>query len=441
MNNSFVIQHEWLHNERVRQPERAAQADISILVNETCLTDNENLLEETTRRAARLSALHLSEWLAGNWWRLLWEPEESRSTLEWQMHHKIGAAGGGYIWPDLSFSSDWNTVLVQCSRTVPRAAEPIQYTKEYNHFIAVEDFERGIEDFVKSTIARLSTTRAGYKDLAELWDEINSERLEPELTEWRKLEACLGYDPDEAPADLLENLRGKYDQYGTGAIQEVAAASKSKALEHLSAVTADVQTHGTPVQVFQFDDIRKSLSEQPGKVSDPPWQRAAQAAKVARRIWGLSSGPVPNDMLFDIFGMSKSTWSEWNSLPPLPLSAGIRDYKVEGGFRVSLSQRHVNSRRFTLVRLVADCLQTPSGEPLLPATRAKTSRQKFQRAFAQEFLCPLDNLMEFLSETVPNDDDIQDAAAYFEVSPLMVETTLVNKGFREREQIQGDWAV
>ena len=440
MNQPLVIQHEWLHNERVRQPERAAQADICILVNETCLTDNENLLEETTRQSARLSALHLSEWLAGNWWRLLWEPEDGRSTPEWQMRHKIGAAGGGYIWPDLSFSSDWNTVLVQCSRTVPRAAEPIQYTKEYNHFIAIGDFEQGIEDFVASTIARLSTTRAAYKDLAELWGEVTNERLVPELTQWRKLEACLGYDPDEAPSALLEDLREEYSRYGAGAIQEVAAASKSKALEHLRAVTTGVQTHGTPVRVSQFADIRKGLSEQTERASDLPWQRAAQAAKVARRVWGLPSGPVKNDTLFDILGIKLSE-SEWNSLPPLPLSAGMRDDKIEDEFHVSLSQRHVNSRRFTLARLVADCLQSPRDEPLLPATRAKTSRQKFQRAFAQEFLCPLDDLMGFLSETVSNDDDIHDAAAYFEVSPLMVETTLVNKGIREREQFQGDWAV
>ena len=85
MNDTFLIQHDWLHTEQISQAERATQAEISILVNGTCVTVNEDRLEGTTRQSARLSALHLSEWFATNWWRLLWEPDDGRSTPEWQM--------------------------------------------------------------------------------------------------------------------------------------------------------------------------------------------------------------------------------------------------------------------------------------------------------------------------------------------------------------------
>ena len=93
MSKSFIIQHEWLHSVQSKRPEQAAQAEICILVNGTCLTENVDLLEETTRQSARLSALHLSEWFATNWWRLLWETDDGMSTRDWQMCHKIGAAG------------------------------------------------------------------------------------------------------------------------------------------------------------------------------------------------------------------------------------------------------------------------------------------------------------------------------------------------------------
>ena len=175
----------------------------------------------------------------------------------------------------------------------------------------------------------------------------------------------------------------EYNQYGANAIQELAAASKVKALDHLHAVAADVQKHGDPVRVPQCKDIRKLLSEQTDKSVELPWQRADQAAKGARQVWGLPSGPVKNSTLADIFGvkLSESFLGEgWNS-QQLPFSAGMLDGKIEDGFRVSLSQRHVDSRRFTLARLVGDYIETQEGEPLLPATRAKTSRQKFQRAF------------------------------------------------------------
>ena len=91
--------------------------------------------------------------------------------------------------------------------------------------------------------------------------------------------------------------------------------------------------------------------------------------------------------------------------------------------------------------MAADCLDNQGNEHLLPVTRASTARQKFQRAFAQEFLCPTEELKDFLEGTPMGDDDINEAAAYFEVSPLTIKRTLVNKGCLERDQVFGEWAV
>lgn len=40
----------------------------------------------------------------------------------------------------------------------------------------------------------------------------------------------------------------------------------------------------------------------------------------------------------------------------------------------------------------------------------------------------------------PSGDDVQDAADHFEVSPLTIKTTLVNKGDLPRDAL-GEWAV
>ncbi|MDD3449040.1 MAG: hypothetical protein PHF72_08440, partial [Gammaproteobacteria bacterium] len=86
-----------------------------------------------------------------------------------------------------------------------------------------------------------------------------------------------------------------------------------------------------------------------------------------------------------------------------------------------------------LARLVADHIYRSAGDRLLPATDARTARQKFQRAFAQEFLCPFTALSDFLGSTEPTDDRIEEAADLFNVSPLLVKTTLVNRGVLGRE--------
>ena len=92
------------------------------------------------------------------------------------------------------------------------------------------------------------------------------------------------------------------------------------------------------------------------------------------------------------------------------------------------------SRRFAACCLPEQWLEKGANtERLIPATDGKTADQQFQYAFAQEFLCPFDALKDRLRHDLPTNDDIDDAAAHFGASPLVVRTTLVNKGELERE--------
>jgi len=92
--------------------------------------------------------------------------------------------------------------------------------------------------------------------------------------------------------------------------------------------------------------------------------------------------------------------------------------------------------RFAVARLLVDYLETADTERLLPATATKTARQKFQRAFAQQLLCRVEDLKTFLDTNQPNDEQIEEAAAMFDISPLLNKTTLVNHGLLDRQAIQ-----
>ena len=66
-------------------------------------------------------------------------------------------------------------------------------------------------------------------------------------------------------------------------------------------------------------------------------------------------------------------------------------------------------------------------------------RQQFQRAFAQEFLCPYDALREVVGGS-PSVDDIEYAADYFAVSTWVVVCAFVNNGALPQETL-ADWGV
>lgn len=72
---------------------------------------------------------------------------------------------------------------------------------------------------------------------------------------------------------------------------------------------------------------------------------------------------------------------------------------------------------------------------ILPVSGAATATQKFGRAFGQEFLCPWEELDAFTDENGTSEDAIARAAERWEVSEMLVTTTLVNRGKVERGQL------
>ena len=435
LSSAFRIRYEWLPCEYGSEEERVTLADLELSVHNYCATELHDDRAKTVRRSARLSALHLAEWFAANWWRLIWEPWAN--DVSWRMSHQIGGAGGGYIWPDLSFSSDWESITVSSRRTESSIAQPVRYLNDFQICIPLADFKHEVDQFLNSTIARLSDTLDTETELSVLWRGVIRERRDRDLSRWRQLEACMGYDPDEAPHDLLHGLQRAIETYGEGAVREIAAACKNDSRPLLDTLAEEAQDGALVVRVPSYDDLRSRIGTE-SNPSHRPWMRARQAARMVRQAWHLD-GPATTSMLADIFAIRESELSGYLAGPTRPVSAGFRIGEEPDRMRIAWRVRSPAGRRFSLARMVADHLVYPSEERLLPVTRTVTGRQQFQRAFAQEFLCPYDTLREVVGSP-PSEDDIEYAAEHFEVSTWVVVCALVNNGALPQETL-ADWGV
>jgi Zn-dependent peptidase ImmA (M78 family) len=91
--------------------------------------------------------------------------------------------------------------------------------------------------------------------------------------------------------------------------------------------------------------------------------------------------------------------------------------------------------RFEAARFLSEEISAPQRESWLPATDTSTARQKAQRAFAAEFLCPIGALRQFLSEDF-SPEAIEEAGERFGVSELAVKSVLANHG-----EIPIDWVT
>lgn len=426
MSHFSVDLHQWLTKESEDPVARFSLAELSITAGGWKATEIEDTVSRTVRPWVRVSAFALARWFAINWWRLLWEPE--RNTTSWRMSHKVGATGEGYLWPDLTFSSDGETVLVS-SRPSFLKSGSVRYLNNFDEFISVHQFASGIHSFIEAVIRRLSDTEVRSSELQNLWKEVLVERYDPKLASWRRLEAIMGYDPDEAPEQIMTALQFTAREYGSGAVEEMAAESMQDAVTNIETLWGRPRKEAIPVIIPSFEDLKRRISKiQPSLF---PWQRATEAARIVRKLWSLSPGPVSTTTLADILSVEQRALEETVNVQG-PINAGFRNSETNI-FSVFLRSHLPASRRFALLRLIGDHLTAPRDDKLLPATiYAKTRRQKFQRAFAQEFLCPYSDLLSYLTPAEPSDEDIEDAAHHFDVSALMVKTILVNKGDLER---------
>lgn len=471
--NRFELRFTPLESDHPDPIERACAIALSVHAGGRCLTQVEDRFARTVRAVVRVSGYRLALWFAGNWWRLRWEPEQDQDD-DWHLSHVMAGAGGGFIWPALSFSGDGECMMLRMRPSQAAPAECVRFLESADIPLPMAEVMNELDAFVEAIIARLRANGLANTALEHLWREVKEERQSAEGRTWRQLEALAGCDPGAEEAGFLEPLLARCDELGWGAIEEVVAGAKSQALATINHLLDGARQAAKPVYFPDIDGLRREILGYAGQRQAAratrapallPWEKGYAIAAKARAYWGLPPGKVSNGTLMELFGVSEDMLWPAETARDLPISAGFRHRGGGGGghgstrqgrglgqgavdttargwsrrqdrdeanITVWLSKNWPTGRRFELARLVGDHLYSQDEEWLLPATGAKTARQKVQRAFAQQFLCPIDDLKAFLNTDRPNTEQMEAAAREFEVSPLLIRNTLVNHGLVDR---------
>lgn len=427
MSNGINLNFEWLSSDATTV-DHIAFAAIDIRANGRLVTELEDINARTIRSSARVSAYQLAFWLAANWWRLIHEPE--RDSLSWQMSHCLGAAGGGFVWPDITFASDGESLMLSSRSTIGRLGTPVRYLNNCDEIIILSDFSAEIDRFIEAVLERVRSCSKQSTPLAELWQSVREERQTPDSVKWRTVEALLGCDPDEADEPLITGIQNYSTQWGNSSVEEIVADTQEKAVKILGEIDGYLSTSQT-MEIPGLSSLRAEINTlDQGQL---PWQKATYMASQTRSAWGIATTDAINSKrLADIFSLSTDFVNGTGQDVGVPIGLGFRESYNSHRLNVVLNKRQQTGRHFELARLMADNIIAPFTDKLLSATMAKTARQKFQRSFAQELLCPFVGLSEFIGSQRPDDDKIEEAANHYHVSPLLVKTTLVNRGCLSR---------
>lgn len=434
---NFRITHEWNSYDDSLAEVGETTARVGIFLNGHCLTRNEDIWSKTIRNQMHVSLYPLAMWFASSWWRLHYEvlPDGAQKVPchHWRMSHEMVAANMGFVWPQIIFSADNDGIQVWAQASQENHAsqenkeEAVRFLNGLSHARSVprEQFTQEISTLIENVLARLHETGCKSPDLSAIWSFISEDREDPQEYRKRRLEAALGFDPEGCSDDLITRAIELEDRVGGGSFSELAGAYAQKAENRLHAIQDLVQAEGlegTPDALLDFT-VQDAGQE--------PWQLAVSAAQEVRKKLGDAGGKMDSSTLQDLLGLPSERLKNWltKGRPKASIAA------PENGRKMKFIPRrtHPVAQRFELARFIGDYVRSIKQTPhsWLVSADLSTARQKFQRAFAAEFLCPIESLVEHLdgdfSETAR-----EDAANRFLVSEKTVDALLMNNGYLPR---------
>ena len=418
------------------EEERATFGLFSMTANDRLLTAGEDAASGELRHGPHVAGCPAAEWFVWNWWRLRWEcgsPSEPGAARRWSFAHRMSGIGEGYAWPNVTIHSDGlRSMLHSEPSRNPGVAAFRHIGAAEREAVPASSLEAAVDGFVEDMLARLEGRRLHATNLHRLWDDLRAERGDPDLARFRRLEARLGCDPDEADEEAIRRRLDDAADLGEEALGEMADDAALRG--------------GAPGAMMSALDVREAAARagfdadpggavaladgadlpQPGTVE--AWRVGYGCARKLRDQEGLDGAPISDARLAELAGTrAEAVARRHGRAAGLPFALDGPD----GRARVVLRSKWKTGRRFELARLVGDrVLGAASGRPaerLFPATRAHSYRQKAQRAFAAELLSPF-GAVEDLLDGDYSEDRQTEAARRFDVSPMTIQTQLVNHG-------------
>ena len=387
-------------------PVRASSAHIYIAFGDKVATRHLEPSSRAVEDSAPLSAYPLALWLASSWWRLRWDCRQE---------HKIAGAGHGFVWPPLSLSSNGERIYARCSADASASAEAaLQYFEKFDVSVPAADFESAVDSFIKHVLARLADM--GKTELGTVWQQLIVERSDSSISACRRLEAMLGVNREQASKEILRQLGDLASEAGPSSRDELAWANESNSVEMLTKTTGLARSsegvHGRiAVSASNLDYISWPIDE--------AWVKGHKMARACRKYFDFGDDPIGDISLgntLEIF--QKDLDDDVTPAKAIPLSLAVRNQETgDVRFMFHLPNRYF--RRFEAARFLADSLLAHADNQWLLGTRARTARQQAQRAFANEFIAPIESLSDFLGGD-RSDEKFEEAALYWGLGSNMI---------------------
>ena len=424
--NSLRIEFEWQDPGGARGEElRATWASLSVFIENHPVTELLDTKTKSVRSSIFLPLFPLAEWIADNWWFLQAEAERPDNTkdIEFDRRHSFRWAREGFVLPSLRFVALGKSVAAQWQPLeIPDAG--IRFLSSGNAVLDARVFTERLREFVNAVIARIEESGVTGTTLQEQWLAI--ENTDTQEREFCHASARLGVDP-YAVQDQLE-----------AKILDVAGTIRAELLDdflslaNINNLTDQARELKSASEAISDDadsvDALTAIRHHAPQVAQGanPWEIGYLFATQLRRA--LNGGNWKSPSLVELAGYLNIDELD-HCLLPKPSDCQFFDALTGTNQRNTpkfiIEKKRPDSRQFAFCRAMFEHLTLPQGR-FAAVSRLRTERQQMNRAFAAEFLAPHSMLKRDLSAATVGEDEIEDLAAEYGVSPFVIHHQIEN---------------
>ena len=421
---------DWQDGEGLRGTELAATfASLRIDIGDETLTQVFDSRARTVRDHVFVPLYPIAEWLATNWWFLLFEHENVVKCEDpaFAHRHSLGTASDGYALPDLTVvASGARAHLRWAARPQPRAR--VEFLNSGSARVDRQQFMQDCADFVDTVTRRLLAHGIGSTFLQDEWAAIGA--MDDDESSFCEVSAGLGWDPYDLDDDSRGRVIALSEQLGSlrdEAVPVLNSADPSKDCSDILAAIEDAKPN-----VLRLDGALASFNADQS-TTVPPWEAGYRLARETRSELGLDGLPMPSTKSLAT-ALNQSLKALRRATKPVATLAGLKlvdgvvTQGASGGMSLGLKARGETGTRFLFCRALAEAISSHRDALV---TRGATPRQQRNRAFAAEFLAPSESLKERITHPIVDMEQIDDLAEEFGVSPQVILNQIENHRIAE----------
>lgn len=422
---------EWEDPAGAAGPELAATwARLEVAVGGEPVTRVFDSRSKTVRIGVYVPLYPIAEWIASNWWRLLNEtPMPSRhSAVSYREAHDLSLAGEGFALPRLSIEPSGESVRLEWQAYAHEMAG-VEFINQGSTTVGRSQVEEALSTFVESVIQRLEALGQEGTVLSEEWASIQGADEEEEA--FCKAIAQMGVDPYAADQQTSDAVLRTADRLPGEMIAEFFSVAEASEIDtDLRSVLNALDTaRRNKASIRRLSELRGRYSQQP-RTLQRPWETGYSVAKAFRDQAGLDGKPLQS-----LSSIGEALNLEVKDLESVLRSSRsfLRQIQAVVGYNgrstpvFVIPDKVESARRFTFCRGLYEVLASTDASPAL-VTRARTDRQKENRAFAAELLLPSHALRERVKGGDIGLEEMEEIARDYAVSVAVVYYQTVNHG-------------